>query len=468
MNFTQLLRILWARRRLVVGTTLGAFVLAVAAHLVLPSTYIATTSLVVDTKGTDPLTGVNGPSQAAAAVLATQVDVITSRAVALKVVDELKLTQNPPDGEERSRDAWANSLLQNITVKPGADSNVLRIKFEAPEPVFAAAVVNAFANAYVQKNLDLKLDPAKRQSAWFDEQLRGMRGNVENERQDLSEFQRKNGIIAAEERLDVENTRLEGISAQLVIAQRNEQEAQARLRQANSSMANDSLSESPDILSSGLLQSMKNDLTRAEGRLAELGTRYDRNHPQIISATAEVSALRDKIQAEIGRAKGSLGQAVQIAQQQVASLQQAFDEQKLSILQLKRQRDELAVRNREVDTAQGAYDQAMQRANQLRMESQFSQTSIAVLDQALPPTGPGGLGLLLTAVLALVFGSILGASVGLLLEMVDRRIRAGDELLQLSGIEVLAEIPHLRASFKSGKPRLLAGRKALLEVEPAR
>jgi len=254
----------------------------------------------------------------------------------------------------------------------------------------------------------------------------------------------------------------------LVIAQRNAQEALARLRQANSSMANDSLSESPDILNNGLLQSMKNDLTRAEGRLAELGTRYDRNHPQIISATAEVRALRDKIQAEIGRAKGSLGQSVQIAQQQVSSLQRAFDEQKLSILQLKRQRDEMAVRSREVDTAQGAYDQAMQRANQLRLESQFSQTSIAVLDQALPPSGPAGLGLLLTGVLALVFGSILGAAVGLLLEMVDRRIRAGDELLQLSGIEVLAEIPHLRASFKSSKPRLLLGRKALLEVEPAR
>lgn len=467
MSFTQLLRMLWARRRLVAGTTIAAFALAVAAHLAMPSTYIATTSLVVDTKGIDPLTGANGPSQAAAAVLATQVDVITSRAVALKVVDELKLTQLP-DYEERSRDSWANNLLQSLTVKPASDSNVLRIKFEAPDPVFAAAVVNSFANAYVQKNLDLKLDPAKRQSAWFDEQLRSMRGNVESGREELSEFQRKNGILAAEERLDVENARLEGLSAQLVVAQRDAQEAQARLRQANSSMANDSLSESPDILNNGLLQSMKNDLTRAEGRLAELGTRYDRNHPQIISATAELRALREKIQAEIGRAKGSLGQSVQIAQQQVASLQHAFDEQKLSILQLKRQRDELAVRSREVDTAQGAYDQAMQRANQLRLESQLSQTSIAVLDQALPPSSPAGLGLLLTGVLALVFGSILGAAVGLLLEMVDRRIRGGDELLQLSGIEVLAEIPHLRASFKSGKPRLLLGRKALLEVEPAR
>jgi hypothetical protein len=74
--------------------------------------------------------------------------------------------------------------------------------------------------------------------------------------------------------------------------------------------------------------------------------------------------------------------------------------------------------------------------------------------------------LFLTAALALIFGSMLGGALALGLEMFDRRIRAGDELLSLSGIEVLAEIPHLRASFKSSRPRLLHGRK-VLEIEPA-
>jgi chain length determinant protein EpsF len=464
MNFTQLLRILWARRRLVVGTTVAALLLAVIAHLVLPATYVATTSLVIDTKGIDPLTGANGPSQSAAALLATQIDVIGSRAVALKVVDALNLMQTP-DEEDRSRDSWASGLLNSLTVKPASDSNVVRVKFEDEDPEFAAAAANAFATAYLQKNLDLKLDPAKRQSAWFDEQVQSMRGNVASEREKLSEYQRKNGIVAAEERLDVENAKLEDISRQLVAAQRDAQEAQARMRQANNVSLQ--LAESPDIMSNGLLQSMKADLVRAESRLAELSERYDRNHPQYISASAEVRSIREKIAAEIQRAKGSLGQSLQIAQQQVTNLQHAFDEQKLSILKLKRQRDELTVRNREVDNAQGAYDQAMQRATQLRLESQLSQTSIAVLDQATPPMAPAGLGLFLTAVLALVFGSMLGAALGLLLEMFDRRIRAGDELQQLSGIEVLAEVPHLRASFKSGKPRLLLGRKNLLEIEPA-
>lgn len=464
MNFTQLVRILWARRRMVVGITVAALVLAVLGNLVMPNNYIATTSLLIDTKGVNPLTGANGPAQSPDAQLATQIDVISSRAVALQVVDALNLTQTP--GEEgRSRESWANSLLTRLTVKPAADSNVVRLKFEDTDPKFAAAAANAFATAYLQKSLDLKTDPARRQSEWFDKQMQGMRESVGKERESLSEFQRQSGIVAAEERLDVENARLEDLSTQLVNAQRNVQEAQARLRQTSEAVS-DRLAESPDIMANGLLQSMKGDLVRAESRLAEISARYGRNHPQYIAASSEVGNIRDKISAEIQRAKGSLQQALQIAQAQEASLQQAFDDQKAGILKLKHQRDELAVRNREVENAQGAYDQAMQRAAQLRLESQFNQTTVTILDSAIAPVSPAGLGLVLTAALAVIFGSLLGAALALGLEMFDRRIRAGDELWQLSGIEVLAEVPHLRASFKSNRPRLLHGRK-VLEIEPA-
>jgi chain length determinant protein EpsF len=463
MNFTQLVRILWARRRLVVGITAAALVLSVLANLVMPDKYVATTSLLIDTRGVDPLTGANGPAQQAAALLATQIDVLTSRAVALQVVDALDLTQTPGEAG-RSRESWANSLLNSLTVKPAADSNVVRLKFEDTDPKFAADAANGFATAYLQKNMDLKTDPARRQSEWFDKQMQGMRDNVGKERENLSEYQRKNGIVAADERLDVENARLEDLNTQLVAAQRDVKEAQARLRQASEAV-DDGLSQSPDLMSNGLLQSMKGDLVRAESRMAEVSARYGRNHPQYIAASSEVNNIKEKIAAEMQRAKGSLHQALQIAQMQEASLQRSFDEQKTGILKLKRQRDELTVRSREVDNAQGAYDQAMQRAAQLRLESQFNQTTVAILDSAIAPLSPAGLGLFLTAALAVVLGSMLGGALALGLEMFDRRIRAGDELSQLSGIEVLAEIPHLRASFKSSRPRLLHGRK-VLEIEP--
>lgn len=468
MSFTQLIRILWARRQMVMITTVTAVLLALIAYVVMPKTYVGSTSLVINSRAADPLTGSSPNLPSTASIMATQIDVITSRAVALKVVDALKLPTDEASAEKagltmHTREGWAWDLLQRLTVKPVSESNVVRIRYEDADPKLAADIANAFASAYVETNLDLRLDPAKRQSMWFEDQLQNLRAAVEDRRKKLSEYQREHGIVATDERLDVENGRLEEISRQLLEAQRNSQAASARLRQAQNASNGDRLNEVPEIMSNGLLQSLKGDLVRAESRLAQISERYDRNHPQYMSAAAEVQSLRQKIAAEIGSAKGSIEQSSQIAQRQVADLQRAFDNQKQHILELSKQRDELSVQSREVQNAQAAYDAALQRASQLRLESQLNLTSVAVLDPATPSSTPAGLGLALSSLLSLIFGFILGSALALMLEMLDRRVRDGDELVSVAGIEVLGEVPRLRASFKPQKTALVRGTRAVLE-----
>ncbi len=472
MSFTQLLRILWARRQLVIVTTSVVVGIAILAFLILPKSYIATTSMVIDGRAADPLTGAAPNMPSTASVIATQIDVIASRAVALKVTDMLKLPTDEARAEEtglpqRTREGWAGELLGHLTVKPVPNSNVVRIQYEDEDPELAADVSNAFADAYMETSLALRLDPARQQSAWFEEQLQRLRGVVEERREKLSQFQRSHGIVATNDRLDVENARLEEISRQLLDAQRKSQEVDARLRQSQHATRGDRAQEVPEIMSNGLLQSLKADLVRAESRLAELSERYGRNHPQFIAANAEVQELRQKIAAEVGKAQGSIEQAAQIAQRNLADAQRAFDQQKQHILELNRQRDELSVQDREVQNAQAAYDAALQRASQLRLESQLTQTSVAVLDPAIAPRSPAGLGLFLSVALSLVFGGLLGTALALMLEMFDRRVRDGDELVSVAGLEVLGEVPRLRASFKPHRTPLVRGARALLEGGPA-
>src|SRR5437868_5202904 len=134
MSFAQLLKILWARRRLVTMVTGGAVVLALIAYLLVPKSYAGLTSLVIDSRGVDPLTGAAPTQPLAASVLATQMDVIGSRAVALKVVDMLGLANDPDlkTKEERAaaREQVAQSLLKHLTLKPSPASNVISIEFD--------------------------------------------------------------------------------------------------------------------------------------------------------------------------------------------------------------------------------------------------------------------------------------------------------------------------------------------------
>jgi len=95
MNPSLLLLALRARYKIVL-LALGVTILAaVAISLILPKNYVAGVSMVVNYKGVDPVTGLSAPAQLMPGYIATQVDIIKSKSVALKVVDDLKLANNP-------------------------------------------------------------------------------------------------------------------------------------------------------------------------------------------------------------------------------------------------------------------------------------------------------------------------------------------------------------------------------------
>ena len=117
---------------------------------------------------------------------------------------------------------------------------------------------------------------------------------LEASRAKLSAYEREHGIIASDERLDVENNRLAELSSQLVALQALS--AESGSRQGQAARGADQL---PDVLSNPVVMQLKSDLSRAEAKLQELGTRYGDNHPQVIEAKASVADVRSKLRTEI-------------------------------------------------------------------------------------------------------------------------------------------------------------------------
>ncbi len=110
-------------------------------------------------------------------------------------------------------------------------------------------------------------------------------------------------------------------------------DANARSQQITSSDQLDSL---PDLMKNPTIQSLKQELARAESKLAEVSERYGVNHPQYIASSAEVASLKSKLNVEIGVTRGSLAQSAEVARRQVGAVQKALEEQKDRIIALKR------------------------------------------------------------------------------------------------------------------------------------
>jgi len=449
MNLKQLLAIFSARKIVFLATLGVVFGLTLALSLLLPKSYVADVSVVLDSKGTDPITGMIMPSQLAQGYMATQMDIIGSHSVALKVVDKLRLADVPSlrdkfredtGGNGSPRDWIAEKLLQDLDIKPSRESSVIDILYEGRDPQYAADLANAFAQAYVQVGLELAADPARRQAKWFGEQTEGLRANVEAAQSRLAAFQRDHNFVTGEERSDVENASLAEISAQLVTAQANTADAMSKVKQMNDIANRGRLQELPDILGNPLLQNLKADLVRAEGKFAQISQRYDRNHPEYIGAAAELATLRGKLNSELNVARGSINQTAQLAQQREHELQQALDQQKARILALKQESDGFAVLSRGVENAQRAYDAALQRAAQVRLESRLDQSGVSILSPAIPPMRPAKPRVLLNSILSILVGCVLGASFALLAELRDRRLRTRADLMIELDVPVLAEL----------------------------
>lgn len=458
MTFGQFLSILRARKWaallvfvLVVGTTVGV-------SLVLPKQYDATASVVIDIKP-DPVSAMAFPTMAMPSFMATQVDILVSDRVALKVIRDLKLLENPAlreqwqtEGEGKGTiEQWLTTLLQkNLDVKPSRESNVIQVNYRSPDPRFAAGLANAFAQAYIATTLELRVDPAKQFSAFFAAQSKDARVALEAAQAKLSAYQRDKGIIAADERLDVENARLAELSSQLVQIQAIASESNSRQQQAAAS--GDRMQE---VLNNPLIGGLKADLTRNEARLQELNSKFGDNHPQVVEAKANIAELRTRIDAEVRRVTGGVTVTGNINRQREAQVRRELEAQRAKLLQMKAVRDQGQVLVREVENAQRAYDSVMARLNQTAMESQANQSYANLLTSALPPSEHASPKIVLNTALAVFLGALLAVGVALLLELSNRRVRQAEDVVAALGLPVLGVLPKPNAKrFTSGKHAL--------------
>jgi len=466
MSFHQFLQVLRARWRLATTVFVLSLVVAILIGLLSPKLYTATATVVIDNKA-DPLEGVAQQAQISSGYVATQVDIITSERVAQRVVKILKLDQDPlylqewrDAGSRGDATSWlAQKLQKSLAVTPSRDSTVIEIAFTWTDPRSAAVYANAFAQAYIDTNIELKVDPAKQYARWFAERSRALRADLIAKQKRLADFEAKTGIVNAEGRLDIENRRLEELSSQLVAIQAQREDAQSRQKQVGADV--ESL---PEVLQSPLIASLKADLARAEAKLQDIATTLGRNHPDYRTTAAQVASLKQRIREESANIAASLGSTAQINLRREAEVRAALEAQKNRILQMNANRDQAAVLEGDVVAAQRDLDNITQQLTRSSLESQSEHTNVALLTPALEPLYRSSPRYSINLLIGALLGGLLGMGSALLRELNDRRLRDEEEIRSLLGVPHLGTIPLV-------KPKLRTRRRAspvvLTRVEPS-
>lgn len=450
MNLGLFLRIIRSRFGLIFwifAVTLGT---TAAASFFMPKVYSPQAVVFVDVKLLDPVLGgaVHSP-QSVRGVLATQVEILKSERVVHDVIREIGLDRRPDYIQAWMKEmggrgdivTWmAPAVLKKLSVTASNEGSTLTLTYDGYDPKEATDIVNAFARNYLKATLSLRAGPAKQSAEYFEEQIAVYRDRLMAARAKMSAFQQASGIVGTDERLDIENQRLQELSTQLVAIQTLASESRSR----RDAVARDGRESMPEVVQNQLVQSLKAELGRAEAKLQELSARLGPNHPQYVSAQAEVQVLRSRLAAEIDKVSHSIVTTSKVNTQREAELRAALEAQRSKVLKLKKDHDQLDALSREVDNAQKALDLVAQRLTQTNLESQAPQSNASILSPALPPAEPSRPKPVLNMVIGAFVGLLLGLLAALSIETLKRPVRTADDLLHAVSVPVLAVLPPSR------------------------
>lgn len=446
MNLGQFFRILRSRFGLILSIFAVTLVTVLVASFTMSKVYSSSAVLFVDVKALDPVLGgtVHTP-QTVRGVLATQVEIIQSDRVVHGVVRDVGFDKRQGLIDAWQRDTggegdivdWIGSLVRKrLTVSPSNEGSTLTITYDGSDPDTAANVANSFARNYINATLSLRSAPAKESADYFESQVKVYRERLQDAHARMSAFQQASGIVATDERMDIENQRLQELSSQLVTIQALATESRSRrdaVRRGKDTM--------PEVVQNQLVQSLKAELGRTEARLQELSSRLGPNHPQYQATLAEVQVLRSRLGSEIERVSGSILTDSAVNVQREAEIRNALEAQRTRVLRLKKDHDTLSALAREVDNAQKALDLVAQRLTQTHLESQSPQSNVGILSPALSPAEASRPKPLLNGIVGAFVGLVLGLLAALSVETFKRPVRTAEDLLHALEIPVLAVLP---------------------------
>ena len=335
MNILSFFRVIWARKWVLIITIALTTLTAIAIKMVLPPQYQSSSSIIVDFRQSDNVTGATLSPQLMPGFIATQVEVLGSHNVALKVVDDLKLTHDQGTQEMFAQQAkskgnlrdWiADLLLKDLTITPSRESNLVDISYNSTDPESAMIITNAFVKAYIQTNLELQTAPAIQANKWYEAQLNELRTHLIAAQKKLSDYQQSKGIVVVDEKLDVESARLGDLASQLTTAQAQTFDSLSRNRHSADQLS--------DVINNPVVQSLKTELAKDQAKLDQLSKSVGRNHPDYLRARSDVDTLTNQLAQATRNARQTVDTTLRVSQQREAELRSSLAAQKEKMLVL--------------------------------------------------------------------------------------------------------------------------------------
>lgn len=459
------------RLKLFLAVALLVFVAVLVVTIQATPLYTATASVMIDgriSQVVDSQAVLSGLS-ADAATVETEVEILKSRQLAERVVDELKLGDDPefnavlvPPGLGRlfgasvpdrarqkltalvvriQRERVVDAVRERLTIRRVGMTYVMAVGFTSSDPEKASRVANAFAQNYLLEQMEAKFEATRQANDWLGARLNDLRAEVIQSEAAVEQYRNVNNLLSAsgatltEQEISTYNTQLATVRAQ-------QAEDEARLATARAQLARGSTGDDVgEALGSAVVQQLRARRAEMSGRVADLSSRYGPRHPDMQRADRELADIDAQIQAEIGRIVSNLEARVQVARQRTASMQASLSGARGALAANNNAGVRLNELQRNAEASRTLYQGLLDRFKQTTSQEGLAESDARVVSRAVTPASPSSPNVPLNLMLGLVVAGLAGAGAVVVAEALDVGIGTGDEIETLLAYPNVGSIP---------------------------
>jgi succinoglycan biosynthesis transport protein ExoP len=457
----------------------------------LPPEYRATALVMLDTrkaKVTNTLDVVGGLTLDISA-MQTEIEVLRSVNLLGRVVDKLRLDQDPEYGAEpistiglamqevrSTYDRWigpdagttqaidstprsrAIALLEaRLRVAIRARSYVIAVSLDSTVPAKAKQIVETITEFYVVDQLQAKLDANKRATDFFDDRLAELKSKVEKAERAVAAYRDKSGLTIGKDST-VFSQSLSELNTQLTQARAQRADREARLVALRRASRNPAmLGAVTEVVANHTIGGLRAQEAEVGRRLGELVKLYGESYPGVIQARSELKQIQGFIGAEVAKIISSVTGDVEAARAKEVELQQQVSQLEQQAGGLGQQEVELRQLQREAQSTQGIYEDFLSRSQELHEQQNIQHPDARILSPSAVASSKVYPRYGLTMIVAIVFGLGFGIVVVGFIERLDDGLRSGEQIERLTGRPLVGTIPRLaRGKLRRSTPARFA------------
>lgn len=484
------------RRRLhVVGIVTALITVGtVFAALMMDNRYDASAIVQIDPrkKTISNLDSVLSELKADAATVESEVEIIRSRAIVLRVIDILGLRNDPeftkpepfymtplrwlglagaaeadssaapahaPDGisgllradepgaGNPRRDEVAVAFSERLKVTRIRTTLLIEIRFSAIDALKAAKIANTIAEVYIKDQLETKQDAAGFATELLEKKLIELKVKVSAAERRVELFKAQNNIFDSEGQI-LSEKQLARHMEQTVVARNATAEARSKYEHARKLSENGVGSSAiADVLQSATIGLLKEQLAKAEQHAAELGSKYGPRHPEMQKVRAEVADAQRQLEEEITRVVSNLKNEYEVAEgrerQLVANLAVLKEQQAVS----KEESVKLKQLERDSSTEKQLYEALLTRYKQTAETQELQLPDARIVQKADVPLFPASPKRKQLLLIALVAGALAGILLALALEFMTAGVARPEDVERGLDLAHLSSIPDIESAL---------------------